>query len=540
MPSSPEENPSPSSSQPVFGARNAVLCAVILWAVSVALQMHNGAFSADIGADPDEPAHAVTSLMMRDYLAHGLFKGEHPLRFAQRYYDHFPKVALGHYPPGFYTLSGIWLLPWPTKHALMLFIGLLSGVLGAVSAVTGCRCGLEKGPAFIVGLWVVLMPITQKLSMLVMSDLLLATLCLLATGAFASFLDRPSAGWALLFGVLASAAILTKASAVALALVPPLSIMLLRRWRLLLNWRLWLAPLPVALTALPWTLMTMKITQEGMVGKTVAEYFPEALRFYMSASTDTFGFVIVIAAVFAIVRSVPILWTRGREANTCPVAMAGFGAALVVLYLVSPTGLSSRYLLPLAPLFLIAAAFSLRDLRLFWGNRLAPAVGVGAGAAVSLMLLGPVSPKIASGFGALANDVVTRSSGGKILVSSDARGEGGLIAEMAFRVADRSESPWTIVRSSKFMAASDWIGRDYKTAFASRDEFIAALRREGIAWIVEDKGIPVGFHQPHHQQLEEWCGTMTPAKEFPSKRQGGDEPGSVVLLHVPNPGQPKP
>jgi len=532
MPSSPEEKSS-LPSPPAFGTCNAVFCALIFWAVSVGLQMHKGAFSADIGADPDEPAHAVTSLMVRDYLAVGLWKGEHPLHFAQRYYDHFPKVALGHYPPSFYLLAGAWLLPWPTKTALMLFIGMLSGVLGSVTAVTGYRCGLDKASAVIVGLWTLLLPITQKLSMLVMSDLLLSTLCLIAAGSFAPFLNKPTAGRALLFGVLASAAILTKASAIALALVPPLSILVMGRWRLCLDWRLWLAPLPVVVTAVPWTLLTMKITQEGMSGQSTAEYFPEAVKFYAGASLYTFGLLILIAALISIARTLPILWSRKRELNTCSVVMGAFGVSMLALYLVSPTGFSSRYFLPLAPLLLIAAAGSFRELRLVWNHRLASCAGIGAGAAASLLLLGPVQPKVASGFGLVADDLIKRSSGGKVLVSSDARGEGSLIAELAFRTTNRCQSSWTIVRSSKFMAASDWIGRDYKAAFTDREDFLSSLRRDRIAWIVEDRDIPADYQQPHHHQLQEWSGAIDRTIEVTSKREGYPKPGSIVLLHIP-------
>ncbi len=539
MPSSSEETASPSSS-PSFGARQAVLCALILWGLSVVLQWHNGAFTADIGADPDEPAHAVTSLMLRDYYAVGLWRGEHPLHFAQRYYDHFPKVALGHYPPGFYLLAGAWLLPWPTKTALMLFMGLLSGVLGATTAVMGHRCGLDKGAAFVAGVWVVLLPITQKLSMLVMSDLLLATLCLLAAGVFAKFIEKPRAGTALLFGALAAAAILTKASAVSLALVPPLSILFLRRWTLLLNWRLWLAPVPVALTALPWTLMTMKITQEGMQPKSVSEYFPEALRFYADAAVNNFGVIILVLAFITLASSVKKLWLRKNEINICGVALVSFGVALFTLYLVSPTGLSSRYLLPLVPLMLIAAASTLGRVRRVWTLQLAPLTGFGFVTIMALVALGPVPPKVASGFGIIADDLTARSAGAKVLVSSDARGEGSLIAELAFRTRDRSVSTWSVVRSSKFLASSDWIGRDYKTAFANRDDFLAALQRDGITWIVEDRSIPADYHFQHHRQLEEWCAAMSIDKEATAARQGEAKPGTIALLRVPDPDASKP
>ena len=56
---------------------------LVLVFLSVYLQIQNGVYSSDFGADPDEPAHVVTSLMMRDYLATGIWRGELPMAFAQ-------------------------------------------------------------------------------------------------------------------------------------------------------------------------------------------------------------------------------------------------------------------------------------------------------------------------------------------------------------------------------------------------------------------------------------------------------------------------
>ncbi|HEY1049213.1 MAG TPA: hypothetical protein VGE39_05650, partial [Prosthecobacter sp.] len=62
-----------------------------------------GAFNSDLGGDPDEAAHAVTALMVRDYLTEGLRTS--PMTFAKTYYEDFPRVALGHYPPLYYLLT---------------------------------------------------------------------------------------------------------------------------------------------------------------------------------------------------------------------------------------------------------------------------------------------------------------------------------------------------------------------------------------------------------------------------------------------------
>ena len=79
------------------------------------------------------------------------------------------------------------------------------------------------------------MPLTLKQTLFVMSDLLVAMLCLLAAAAWAAYLQRPGYKRALGFGLLAAAAILTKGSALALCLVPPVATLLSGRWRLMLT-----------------------------------------------------------------------------------------------------------------------------------------------------------------------------------------------------------------------------------------------------------------------------------------------------------------
>src|SRR5690349_16507783 len=62
--------------------------------LTLLLQWRGNAYQAEWSGDSDEAAHYVTGLMVRDYIASGL-PGS-PMSFAQRYYDHYPRVAIGH------------------------------------------------------------------------------------------------------------------------------------------------------------------------------------------------------------------------------------------------------------------------------------------------------------------------------------------------------------------------------------------------------------------------------------------------------------
>src|SRR4051812_10894832 len=78
----------PVDNLPFPASRIAAIVLVFLSLV-VALQVASGAYKSEFSAYPDEPSHYVTSLMLRDYVAH--FHFESPIKFAKAYYYHYPK-----------------------------------------------------------------------------------------------------------------------------------------------------------------------------------------------------------------------------------------------------------------------------------------------------------------------------------------------------------------------------------------------------------------------------------------------------------------
>src|SRR5438309_11882614 len=115
---------------------------VVAWAllftlyflIVAALQWRTNAFHSELGGSPDEPAHYVTGLLVRDYVAAGL--PWNPLFYAQNFYVHYPKVALGHWPPFFYLVQAAWTLPFtPSRTSVIL----LMAVLTAIPATVFCQ-----------------------------------------------------------------------------------------------------------------------------------------------------------------------------------------------------------------------------------------------------------------------------------------------------------------------------------------------------------------------------------------------------------------
>ncbi|WP_395753437.1 ArnT family glycosyltransferase [Prosthecobacter sp.] len=460
-----------------------------------------GGFSSDLGGDPDEAAHAVTSLMLHDYLDGGL--GQHPMRFAKDYYADFPRVALGHYPPLYYVIAAPLLLLHNSVGTLLVFQALTLSLLAFITHLLASRF-LKPLLAAIVSLSVVLLPIGLKLTLYVMSDILLAVFCLWASLLWAWYLRAPSVRRALVWGCVATAAILTKGSGMGLCLVPPVATLLSGKWRLIFKWSWWSAALPVALFAGPWMLYSTGISKEGMTQLTPWQYFLQAVPFHLAAMPAVFGWPFTILSAVGIVRA---FMAGKRGGNLLPesASLAGMALGTTLVLLLVPVGLSTRYMLTLAPVVLIAAAYGLEGLP--WskpGSSSGKSVLFTALIAVFLFNTGlPV--KEVHGFGQAVEKLGLPNKGESKqnwLIASDPRGEGAVIAAGAFGCPQRSPSLLRIYRGSKELASSDWMGRDYRSQFADESAILKHLDELQITRVLVDLSVPETKRTKHEQLLQ--------------------------------------
>lgn len=79
--------------------RAGLLCSLAAGAVIVGLQYSRSDIQKTIGDYPDEPSHFVTARMIHDYILTSPHPS--PMAFAKSYYLHYPKVAVGQWPPLF-------------------------------------------------------------------------------------------------------------------------------------------------------------------------------------------------------------------------------------------------------------------------------------------------------------------------------------------------------------------------------------------------------------------------------------------------------
>ena len=467
-----------------------------------------GPSGKDFSSHPDEAAHVVTGLMVADYAVSGLPAGVKPMAFAEEYYDRLPRVALGHYPPMYYVLEGAWLAVWRSPAAALVLPALIGAFWAWVIYLIGKPLIGSRVGSCAAAVTVLLLPAVQRDVLgIVMSDGLLAVVCLLAVRSLAGYFKTGAVRPSLAFGSWAAVAGLTKGSGFLLALVPPVAIALLGDWRRLKDWRLWISAVPVALTAVPWTVWTRKMSEEGMRGTTRSEHLREAVPFYAGVLVEVFGWILLTLTAVAVIR---FLWKRlrGAERPSPEVAcLISLPVATLALYLATPIGLEVRYMLPVAPIVLLAA-LPLVELAAGFGWSTRKSGAVAGGVLLAAVAAEKVRPVSVSGYGYnRAASVVMGDRGGEapgpptdVLISSDAPGEGAFIAAVAFQ-----ESPQGVVRvlrSSKVLSTSDWMARGYRQTYPDNASLLRFLTSGRIGWILTDSAASPRHRKPHHDQLD--------------------------------------
>jgi hypothetical protein len=524
--------------------RIGMLCLALgLGALIVFFHLASGSGQVELGSHPDEAAHFVTGLMVRDYLASGFH--ESPLRYADNYYRHYPKIGLGNWPPLFYVAQAAWTLVFPAKVETVLWLMALLTL--ALALGTGWWLWREFGwlEAVTGAVLLTALPLVQQYSNMVMAEMLSALLMFGAAGFFACYIDGLNWRGAMGFGICAGLAIMTKGTGLALAFVPALAILFTRRYVLLLRPSLWVAALLVVVIAGPWT---WHFRNEGRGGWEEAS---PSLHFTRMA-IGYYGWQICVAlggllAVLALAGAVSLFLpnTRKPAIALCSLALA---LGVWIFQCVMPVGREARHLIPAMPALIILSMTGLHWITSHCRGVARPAIPAGLlalffawpavfhpsipspgyGSLGNRISLSPfrIPKKQWSGFEPVAEAAMAASTGKPILIASDARGEGMFIADMAAQDANRPT--YIIERASKILASSTWSGSGYQSLYQSPAQVRDALAKAGIGIVVTDTSLST--LAPHEKLLTEALpGPFTPLCEYPVTRDGKVSGGAIKM-----------
>jgi hypothetical protein len=484
---------------------------VAFLAIDLGIHWRAGTFSSEFGRYQDEGMHYVTGLAVRDFMAS---PGEwrHPIAFGLRYYAHFPKVALGNWPPGYSLLQTIWgVIFGGSRQSLLLEMALLTAIL---ALVVYRACLPRTGALFAVlaGLLLVSSPLTQYVSSMIMAEIPLALFSLLAVLAWIRFARFERDRDAVLVAIWTTAAIMTKGNGWIVPIVMAGSIVMTGSWSLLRHRRLWLAALFVAVVCVPYTAVTLNIGSRGWDTRTVPgfAFVMASLAAHARFAAQVLGFPLTAIALVGFVGRVIVPLGRRERLEPFWSVLALYVATVIIFHAVVPTSVEARKVYQLAPAVCIFAAAGL-DCLVRWVARHravnALRVGVGAAAAATFFasgffLLPPFAPGFAPAIDALlAQPDVDRAA---VLVSSNPvflDSEAAIIAEWAAR---RPHAGAYLIRGSKFLSYP--VRSADETTFALFGTTPLEVRNRMA-------GVPVGYvivhtttaarSYPHHELLRE-------------------------------------
>jgi len=526
-----------------------VVLVLILASLIILYHFASGATHSELGSHPDEAAHFVTGLMVRDYLASGFHQS--PLSYADQYYHHYPKIGLGIWPPFFYLVQALWTLLFPVGLNTLLWLMATLDLALALTTAWWLRRQFGWIEAVAGAVLLISLPLIQQYSNMIMAEMLSALLMFGATGFFALYMEAPGKdpAWrsAIGFGLCAGLAIMTKGTGLALAFVPLLAILFTRRWSLLRRPSLWAAAAIVAVIAGPWTWRFRNQGRGGWEQPSPSLAFTQrAILFYGREMAVALG---ALLALLALAGAASLFLPKSTKT---PIAVCSLALVLGVwlFQCLAPVGLEARHLTPAMPALILLAMTALHTfipssfrctamailLSLFFllpslVHLSAPTPGYG-----SIGNIIPLSPfriprKQWSGFQTLVNPVLAAGPSKPILVASDARGEGMFIADVASR--DPHRPSYIIERASKILASSTWSGSGYTSLYQTPAQVRDALSKAGIGLIVTDTSLnPL---PPHDKLLvDSLAPAGSPSITSSAIRDGKVSQDSIKLITFPN------
>jgi len=335
-----------SSSLAVFG---------VLLAVVAGLQVRDRAYTAEFTSGGDAASHYITGLLFHGYLLSGL---RSPIAFLRQFASHYPAVGIGHWGPLYYCIEAVWMLLFgSSRESMLLLSASVTAAIATISYAVAAR-RLGRMIAWLVAAGFVVLPITQQSSGELMLDAPVALAALTAALLYARFLDTPSPRRALCFALAALAAILIKGNGFALALLPPLAILIARRFAMLRVPAFWL-PLPiVALGAGPLYVFTWNVVAQGFRYSWGLNYVEHAVEANGMMLAEASGLVLLAVGLIGFV----VCLTRRTPAahNNAFVCSAALFASVFIFQSVVPADLQNRYLLPGVAPFVLLAGLALR------------------------------------------------------------------------------------------------------------------------------------------------------------------------------------
>ena len=514
----------------------------------LALQWSVGAHRGEQGIYSDDAAHFMNGLLVRDYVSEAL--GQNPISFAEDYYQSYPKIAPGMWPPLFHVGLGLFLLPhWPPHGAALFLLAAMAAwaawrLYRIISLFSTRVMGLAAGLLYLST------PMVVSLTTSIMLDVVVAAFAIEAAYWLAVFTRTDQWRHAALFGLFTAMACLTKGNGISLVFAPLVLILLTGRYNMLRRPGLYLSAAIVVILAVPALVVTYRLDAAiGDFGPVTAQIVVSRFAYYCAHIWTQLGPAATTFAAIGILSAI----VRGRrwpEDAPLPVAqaMTALVAGSFVFHLLNPHLLAtSRYMtLAVAPLYALIAVGVQVVSRFIAG----PARRHAVHAALLGLLLETTffaRPQLAVrkpfGYRDVVNHLDERDSvaGKRMLIVSDEAGEGAMVTDIAIRQLHPRPM---IVRGSKLLATDNWNGYDFNLRFATAQAIIQELEDLHVDYLLIDSS-PDAMRLPYWSLIKELVESHEDRVQMEyyntvDTRNGPTRPLALYRLKYHSPGPPKP
>lgn len=448
------------------------------------LQLRNGAFDGVISGD--SVGHYMSGLMAHDWLRDSF--GRNPIRYMIDYHAHLPATAIGLWPPLYYGIEALWMLVAGTSTLSVLLLSATSTSLLGLTAglVVSRRAGRLWGLA--AGLLVVGNPLVQRASNELMLDVVNGLVCLLAALVYAAYLGRGRWQAAAGFGLLAAAAMMTKYNALALVFLPPLCVVIGRRWDLLRRPSFYFPAVMVALLAGPWYVMTHGMAEQGFRFEWGLSYLEQAAIFNAGSIAEG---LTPFVAVLAIVGLARVLWQGGRRGavavSQVELVCAALSLSVFLFLLVVPVALQDRYLIPCVAPLTVLAAYRANAIFEQLRNPVARVVWAVQIVATAVVFSWPSQPVPADDLHGVVRAAETALPAGNpvMVLIADPATEPALLATLAMSEESRP-SAW-VIRGSRLFGGGGYNNADYKPRFSDPRALLEEIDRYGVSLVIFER-----------------------------------------------------
>lgn len=480
-----------------------VVSFLLIFTVQIGLQVANHGYTSEFARTYDEAGHYVTGLMVHDFIA-GL-DWRTPMAFAENYYLHYPKVALGHWPPFYYLIQATWTLLFsPSRTSIMILMALLTSLLALIIGSSlrrefGWWAGMGGGLLFLA------LPLVQANTSVLMLEVCLALFAFLAAISFGKYLDTESSRWAAGFTIFAVLAIMTKANGLALGLLPPLAFLIMRRYRLLRRPSFWIPAVIVIVVCGPWYWLTLDMLKNGILEQSpTLDYTLAAIPTFSQHLLLSVGIGILALAGVGVFSKIVLPFGDDAVEGKW-VALFGLLLATVVFHWIVPASFEPRHLVPALPpticLAVAGLAYLVDTLPPHGQHRALKALVLSTLAIAAFLIQTFSTPRRPwHGFDRAAAAILGQPDldGSVLLIASDPAGEGAFISEVAVREARPGHF---VLRGSKAFSKSRWDGTEYQSYFDTSDAMRDFLHQTPIGVLVVDRSVPPRYVTPDQRLL---------------------------------------